>query len=76
MVMGCLGLLAIQSFALWRQVPGTRKYLLSGILAGVMLFLLLGASPGTDLLAHGGGFLAGLLLGGILAQVPRLNTRS
>ena len=66
MVMGALGLLAIQSLSFWRQTPIARKYILSGVIGGVMLFLLLGVSPGTDLLAHGGGFAAGLLLGAIL----------
>ena len=39
-----------------------------------MLFTLLGLSPGTDILAHSGGFLAGVLLGAGLAlasQLPR-----
>lgn len=75
MVMGCLGLLAIQSFSLWRRAPAARKYLFSGVLAGVMLFLLLGSTPGTDLLAHAGGFLSGMVLGAILTQVPRLTSR-
>src|SRR5262249_17445976 len=71
MVMGGLGLLAIQSFALWRRDPQARKYILSGILGGGMLFLLLGLSPGSDLLAHAGGFGTGLLLGAILTRFPR-----
>jgi membrane associated rhomboid family serine protease len=70
MVMGSLGLLAIQSFNLWRSAPQARKYILSGVLGGVMLFLLLGLNPGTDLLAHGGGFATGLLLGVILSRLP------
>jgi len=37
-----------------------------------MLFLLLGSSPGTDLMAHAGGFLTGGLLGGILTVSPRV----
>jgi len=70
MVMGGLGLLAIQSFALWRRDPQARKYILSGILGGVMLFLFLGLSPGSDLLAHAGGFVSGLLFGTILTRLP------
>ena len=75
MVMGCLGLLAIQSFALWRRAPAARKYLLSGVLGGVMLFLLLGSAPGTDVLAHAGGFLSGVFLGALLSQISRLTSR-
>jgi len=76
MVMGCIGLLAIQSFALWHRARPARKYLFTAVLGGVMLFLLLGSSPGTDLLAHAGGFLTGLFLGTVLTQVVRLPLRS
>jgi rhomboid protease GluP len=72
MVLGSLGLLAVQSFSLWRQTPHAAKYILSGIVGGVMLFVLLGLTPGTDVLAHFGGFATGLLLGGLLALVPGL----
>ena len=51
MVLGCLGLLAVQSFSLWRQTPHAGKYIVSGIVGGVMLFVLLGLTPGTDVLA-------------------------
>ena len=69
MVLGSLGLLAVQSFSLWRQTPQAAKYILSGIVGGVMLFVLLGLTPGTDVLAHFGGFATGLLLGGLMALV-------
>jgi membrane associated rhomboid family serine protease len=72
MVMGSLGLLAAQSVAVWRGNPKAAKYILSGIAAGAMLFVLMGLSPGTDVAAHFGGFIAGLLLGSILTQAPRL----
>ena len=72
MVLGSLGLLAAQSFPLWRKTPCAAKYVLSGILGGVMLFVLLGLTPGTDVMAHSGGFACGLLLGGLFAFVPTL----
>ncbi len=75
MVMGSLGLLAVQSFALWRQTPHGLKYLFSGIFAGIMLFILFGVSPGTDVLAHLGGFLSGLALGAVCALIPNLHRR-
>jgi membrane associated rhomboid family serine protease len=65
MVMGCVGLLAAQMFSL-RRNPYSIKYVLSGIAGGVFLFLLLGLGPGTDVLAHFGGFVFGLLFGTIL----------
>jgi len=70
MVMGSLGLLAVQSFSLWRQTPRAARYIVSGIVGGVMLFVLLGLTPGTDVLAHFGGFATGLLLGGLLTLIP------
>jgi rhomboid protease GluP len=72
MVMGCLGLLAAQSVSIWHEHPRFLKSMLGGIVAGVMLFLLLGSSPGTDLIAHLGGFLSGILLGLSLRLAPRL----
>jgi rhomboid protease GluP len=70
MVLGCLGLLAVPSFSLWRQTPHAGKYIVSGIVGSVMLFVFLGLTPGTDVLAHAGGFATGLLLGGLLALAP------
>lgn len=76
MVMGCVGLLAVQSISVR---PGNRnalKYTLSGLIGGIMLFALFGLSPGSDVLAHLGGFVSGLALGIILRLVPRLSRNS
>jgi rhomboid protease GluP len=72
MVMGGLGLLAIQSVSLRRAPPFVARYLAAGLCSGIMLFVLLGVSrdPTTDVIAHLGGFLAGLLLGGIMSSIP------
>jgi len=72
MVMGSLGLLAVQSFSLWQRTPHAARYIVSGIVGGVMLFVLMGLTPGTDVLAHLGGFATGLVLGGLLALIPGL----
>ena len=72
MVMGSLGLLAVQSLSFWRKTPHAAKYVAAGISGGLMLFVLLGLSPDTDILAHLGGFLSGLLLGALLAWLPAL----
>jgi membrane associated rhomboid family serine protease len=45
------------------------------LLAGVLLFVFLGVSPGTDVVAHLGGFITGLLFGSLLAIAPRLTHR-
>ena len=71
MVMGGLGLLTIQSLSLRFQDAASRKYIVGGILAGVMLFTLLGLDPTSDVLAHAGGFVSGLILGAALTFVPR-----
>ncbi|HWX19478.1 MAG TPA: rhomboid family intramembrane serine protease [Candidatus Binatia bacterium] len=75
MVMGALGILAAQSVPLWRQVPEQRKHILSGVVGGLMLFVLLGLSPGSDVVAHFGGFVSGLALGAVLALVPSIAQR-
>lgn len=71
MMMGALGLLCIHSFGLWRQSPKAARYVLSGVIAGFLLFILFGVSPRSDILAHLGGFLAGLFFGSILAFFPQ-----
>ena len=70
MVMGTVGLLAVQSFSLWRQTQHAAKFIISGIVGGLMLFILLGLSPGTDIMAHFGGFAGGLVLGSLLTLFP------
>ena len=75
MVMGGLGLLAIRSAWARRQSPRLAKYILSGFCGGIMLFVLLGLTPGTDVLAHSGGFVCGLLLGGLLTIAPALTQK-
>ncbi len=67
MVMGALGLIAVQSLAVGSARPRSWKIAFGGLLAGIMLFLLLGANPQSDLVAHLGGFITGCLLGGLLA---------
>jgi membrane associated rhomboid family serine protease len=76
MVLGCLGLLAAQAFSLRARDAMGPRLILGGVLAGVMLFVLLGLDPGTDVVAHLGGFLCGLPLGAGLALVPNLARRA
>lgn len=76
-VMAALGMLAIPSAALLRQNPRAIKLFVGAMVGGLMLFVLLGLNPEprTDVVAHVGGFLAGLLLGGTLILVPKLTQR-
>jgi len=70
MVMGGLGLLAAQSLAFVRSNPLAQKYVLRGVIAGVLLFVLFGLRPGTDIIAHFIGFVTGLGLGAIVMLLP------
>jgi len=72
MIMGALGLLAVQSVTLWRKTKHAPKHVFTGLFGGLMLFVLLGLSPGTDILAHAGGFAGGLVIGTLLALAPPL----
>jgi len=78
-VMGCLGLLAAQTLPLWRthrpawRSRTTLKPVVARLLAGVLLFVLLGLAPGTDVMAHFGGFVSGVVLGWPLAFLPQPN---
>jgi rhomboid protease GluP len=70
MVMAALGLVAIQSLSLLRQSRRAARLAASGLAAGLFLFLLLGVDPAADTVAHAGGFLSGIVLGGIVAVLP------
>jgi membrane associated rhomboid family serine protease len=70
MVMGSLGLLAAQSFTLRPRTPHETKYLLTGFLGGLLLFILLGLDPESDVRAHLGGFIGGVVLGAVLSFLP------
>jgi membrane associated rhomboid family serine protease len=75
-VMGALGLFSVQSVALLkRRNKNTFRLFAGAILAGVLLFVLLGTDPDADVVAHLGGFVTGLLLGLLLTLIPRLNQR-
>jgi rhomboid protease GluP len=71
MVMGALGLLAAESLrpSPKTTAPLTRK--LAGVAAAILLFILYGLSPGTDIAAHFGGLVGGLVLGANLVRLPQ-----
>lgn len=62
-VMGALGLITVQSFDRSLNRSQAIKIVLAGMAAGLMLFVLLGVSPDTDVVAHFGGFVAGIAIG-------------
>jgi rhomboid protease GluP len=70
MMMGALGVLAVHSIHLFRTSPKAARYVLSGVSAGLLIFVLFGVSPNSDIVAHLGGFVAGLGLGALLSLAP------
>ena len=70
MVMGALGLLAVLPFYFLQRRKMAAQVILRGLFAGMAMFILMGTTPGTDVLAHLGGFLFGILLGAGLNLVP------
>jgi rhomboid protease GluP len=72
MVLGALGMLTAQWIALVRHGLSARQFAVRGILSGCLLLVLLGFSPEqqVDVFAHVAGFLAGLVLGALLAWLP------
>jgi len=68
MVMGALGLLIARPLIGQGLPVLQRKRLLVALSVGVMLFLLLGANPQSDMVAHAGGFAAGLWFGWLIRR--------
>ncbi len=67
-VTGTLGLLAVQSVTLLkRRSVNSFRLFAAGIMAAALLFVLLGVIQESDVVAHVGGFISGLLLGVPLA---------
>ncbi|MEY4385889.1 MAG: hypothetical protein RLY20_1172 [Verrucomicrobiota bacterium] len=71
-VMGCIGLLALTPRTSNTTSPHLWQGVLGGIAGAVMLFMLHGLDPRTDVLAHAGGFVSGLALAATLRAIPAL----
>ncbi|MBA4147994.1 MAG: rhomboid family intramembrane serine protease [Verrucomicrobia bacterium] len=71
MVMGALGLLTIQPFIFRTGKFIAAQIVFRGLFAGLLMLVLMGTAPGTDIIAHGGGFIFGALFGAMLNLVPR-----
>lgn len=70
MVMGALGLLAVQSISVLRQSSRAWRPVMTGLLGGFFLFILTGLNPASDVVAHTGGFVAGVVFGAGLGLLP------
>ena len=62
-VMGALGLLVAQAAGGLQRRELTLRKAVAQLAGGIMIFVLLGLSPGTDVIAHAGGFACGAVLG-------------
>lgn len=65
LVLGTVGMLSAQAVSLWKASRHATRRVLAALLAGGFLFLILGTDPRGDILAHTGGYAAGLLLGAV-----------
>jgi len=70
MVLGALGLLALESLSYMLKGPKAVRRIFAAMAGACMLFLFFGASPESDMAAHLGGFMAGIVLGGLLSLGP------
>jgi membrane associated rhomboid family serine protease len=70
MVMAGLGMLATGSIPTTLPSHPMRGFLLRSFMAGLLLFILLGVDPTSDVVAHAGGFIFGSVGGVILRRVP------
>ena len=69
MVTGALGLITVQPFAPWRNFRGGVSWVPRAVAGGVLILVLIGFSPGTDMVAHIGGFFCGIIFGLTLARI-------
>jgi membrane associated rhomboid family serine protease len=75
-VLGALGLITVESIG--PRGVAVREFIIRGLCGGFLLLVLLGLSPDprTDVLAHVGGFLTGVVLGAPIAfSRPRIGKR-
>lgn len=76
MIMGALGMLAAQSLPWWRSGRRGVRMILAGLGAGVLMFIMTGTREESDVLAHAGGFVFGMLFGGLASLVPSPQSRA
>ncbi|MCU0771319.1 MAG: rhomboid family intramembrane serine protease [Verrucomicrobia bacterium] len=69
-VMAALGLLAADATVQYWRRKQPPRLIAEGVAAGLMLFVLVGVSPTSDVATHTAGILGGLLLGLPLANLP------
>jgi rhomboid protease GluP len=76
MVMGALGLIAVQSFPGWKRFSRATRLGLRALGTGTLLFILMGTTPGTDVIAHFGGFVFGAVFGLMMNSAEKVSQNS
>jgi membrane associated rhomboid family serine protease len=66
MVMAALGMLAVHSIWLWQTKRPVGPVVLRSVLGGVLLLVLVGFDPVSDVVAHVSGFVIGGIVGGVV----------
>ena len=74
-VMGALGMMAAGAAMHYWQRRHPPRLIMEALVGCMMLFVLVGLSPTSDVTAHAGGFAAGLAIGFPLAAVPVTSLR-
>lgn len=67
LVFGLLGLISVHSLTSLFDSDRSRKVFIASLASGVLLFVLTGLSPESDIIAHAGGFVAGGGIGALLS---------
>jgi rhomboid protease GluP len=75
LMMGALGMITVHSLYLWKKNPRASRYILSGVGAGMFMFVMFGTNANSDVLAHFGGFVGGVLFGALLSLAPEKFTQ-
>jgi membrane associated rhomboid family serine protease len=70
MIMGALGMLSAQSVGMLRHGVPARYLVMRSVIGGMLLLVLFGLNPQSDVMAHMTGFGIGLILGAILSFFP------
>ena len=64
------GLLTVHSIATFKQDPDRKRLAARGVFGGILLLVLFGLNPQSDVIAHVGGFLGGVGIGLLMLLVP------
>ena len=76
MIMACLGMITLQNWGTIRNRSNSLHRIFPPLCAGILLFVLTGFSPESDVIVHSLGYLAGLGLGLFLSFIPEYHLQN